>query len=67
VLQHRSNTGVTVFEPTDDVVVPWEPCELGIQNIKAAFYVSVRLKRDKKRKLSGHPIPIYKPVVLSAL
>jgi hypothetical protein len=40
--------GITIFEPTDNVVLPWREGLFGLQSVKKAYRIRV-----KKRHASG--------------
>ena len=66
LLQQRVTTGLTLYEPTDDEVVPWDVAKIGFRNVKQAYVISVRAKRDKAKKCTGTNPCIFKPVAYPA-
>ena len=65
LLQNRTTTGLTLYEPTDEETVPWVAGVHGFLRMKEAFRVTVRPQRREGVKYHCVPPQVFGTVVLT--
>jgi hypothetical protein len=63
-LVQQRPAGLTIFEPADNVVLPWREGLFGLQFIKKAYIISV--KRRHESGLLHLAVPVYQPVKIDS-